>query len=358
MSSSFRLCISVLFCMIFLTLSTNNTVQAESLSVPISCEDVFIEGCNPNRSGGSNPLVVQALIEETYRNRAMQAAEEASNEGDTDGSDYSQETITPMQTVMPYPENIKTLGDVLREQQEEEDEKRNISQSEVERFTQEVLISSMEENTCTTQFQDIEESAYGIDITVLDCMNVVSGRSDTYFEPGESINRKEAIKMAILVSGEEVEVSTTSSFTDIDSLDWSVSYTETANDKNIIFADESGALGGEKPLTHEEALGLYLNATRVGISLEEGEVEMPLYGPYLESNGSDVLITEYSFGSEVGEYITREEFSALSVSIMSALFAKDEEYMGPTQELSGEGFSASRTEPQERSEIFPALFSQ
>ena len=83
----------------------------------IYCQDSSIEGCVEKKGrGGSNPLVIEELRQQTYRTRENESIISTLEAGRNDKLEIiTDQKPTPYPTVIPYPENFKTIGEVQAE---------------------------------------------------------------------------------------------------------------------------------------------------------------------------------------------------------------------------------------------------
>lgn len=318
----------------------------------VLCSESNIEGCVTHRgTGGSNPLVVKQLRQETYDARARATFEAQRIESNTE--EKIRTLPTPPVAVIPYPENFKTIGEVEAELAALEEEKN--AQALSDEIS--LLYSEIEENNFSSQFIDIEENKNKESITILDALNIVSGREDGKYFPDEALTRKEAVKISLLISGKRPVISKTSSVKDIDDNDWSVPYIEAAINEKMIYIDTESNFEGEEAVFAEEALALYLNTTNISVQFSNKEFEETFskYAEYANSVSADSIITQYSPNFK-DEIITRGEFAELSLYFLQVL--RQEEGYEPSEQLMGPQYSASQKEKNNRTELFPEIFKK
>lgn len=282
--------------------------------------------------GGSNPLVVEALRQETYKMRALAQAQPVV---EYSFEKYSRSEETPLSSVssplvMPYPEDILTLGEVEAQKKAEE------IREKVE-IVSPIIDKNLQGVGFQTQFSDIEESVYKKEIIAFEGLNVVSGREEAFFQPSESINRAEAVKVATLVASIKVvepEDQEPSPYADVPEGHWSVPYFRSALQNSFITLVPE--ISPSAPVSVQESLLLYESSTRVP---------------------ADVLGAFFP-EQKRSENITREEFIGLSFFVVQALRKEDEGYVAPSEQLNGDEYSASDRIPDERfrSTVLESLF--
>lgn len=308
-----------------------------------------------NKRGGSDPLVVEQLRQETYRNREYASILstfeiERMNEVQDEEQNIASKN-SPLPTIIPYPENFKTIGQIAKEKEEQE---KNITTTTL---SDEIakLAKEAETNKCSSQFSDITGNKNKKNIEILECMNIVSGRENGKFFPDAAITRKEAIKISLLVTGKKIKKTSISSVADIDNSDWSVPYIETAKEKKYIYVNIENKLEGDLEVQTDEALALYLSLTKIGVeaSVKTEEKMTEIYKDFKKFIKPQKIITDYEIENEI---MTRGEFTELSLYILQIL--RREEEFEPTQQLNGKQYSASQSEPINPENIFPEIFGK
>lgn len=303
----------------------------------IYCSNTITENCTKRGSGGSNPLVVEQLRQETYRMRALAAEQKVPSSSEIETVHQTPVSITP--EVIPYPENFLTIGE-----QKEQEAKKNLQENIEKNIASKT--EQLKQQGFETRFSDIEESKYKDDIILLEAMNVVAGQEEGIFNPTENINRVEATKIVTLINGYTPSENSSSSYSDIPEDHWSVPYLESAITAEII--NPIDELNPEKPVTIEEAFFIYNWST--GIDMEILKDITPEYRNNPGSSFENIDSIAY-------EPITREEFTSLSVLVMETLWQTDESYSGPAEQLTEDKYSAYGSIPVNRSKFFPELFS-
>ncbi len=111
-------------------------------------------------------------------------------------------------------------------------------------------------------FTDMEGYNWAKDaVEMLYKHNIISGKSENLFCPGDSIKREEFIKILIL-SLFEIDTSAVAPFTDVNKFDWSYPYIATAH--NIGLAKgEGNVFGLGKEITREDMAVLIARATKI-----------------------------------------------------------------------------------------------
>lgn len=282
--------------------------------------------------GGSNPLVVEALRQETYQMRALAQSQPVVEYSFEKYNSSQTAPLSPLSSpeVMPYPEDILTIGEVEAQKKAEE------IREEIAIITP-VIEKDLQGAGFQTQFADIEESVYDKEIVVLESLNVVSGREQERFKPYQPINRAEAVKIATLVASVEVaepENEDVSPYADVPQNHWSVPYFQSALQNSFITAVPQ--ISPSAPVSVQESLLLYESSTRVP---------------------ADVLGAFFP-EQKKSQNITREEFVGLSFFVIQALRKEDEDYIGPSEQLNGEKYSVSVRFPDQeiRSTALQSLF--
>jgi rare lipoprotein A len=101
----------------------------------------------------------------------------------------------------------------------------------------------------TCPFPDLNQTAWYYSFVCSAFHNyVVSGYPDGNFKPEQTINKVEALKMAVLQSGLSTDVPWTDNFDDISPTDWFWDYARLANYKSFIVEDRRGNLNPAQTL--------------------------------------------------------------------------------------------------------------
>lgn len=98
-------------------------------------------------------------------------------------------------------------------------------------------------------FPDLDQQAwYFLYVCTAYNNGVVSGYPDGTFKPGQTINKVEALKIALLQSGLPLETTYTDNFDDISPDDWFWDYARLADEHTIIVSDRQGNLNAAETL--------------------------------------------------------------------------------------------------------------
>lgn len=108
-------------------------------------------------------------------------------------------------------------------------------------------------------------------ILELKAAGIVSGRSETEFDPSAPVKREEFIKMLISGFGLSAQSKETS-FSDVDSNMWYYPYICAAAEQKIVYGDDEGRFGVGKEITREDmAVMIYRIINLQGVNLAKAE---------------------------------------------------------------------------------------
>ncbi len=129
----------------------------------------------------------------------------------------------------------------------------------------------------TTSFEDVSRDAwYGDAVYDLAKRNIVSGRSETVFDPDASVTRAEFVKMLAGGAGAELGSSLPSAsmpFVDVDAEGWQVLYVQWAYEKGLVMGVDEQSFAPDRPVTRQEmAVILHRYLEQNHISLLEQEI--------------------------------------------------------------------------------------
>jgi len=97
--------------------------------------------------------------------------------------------------------------------------------------------------TAACPFPDLDKSAWFYSFVCSAFTDqVVAGYPDGTFQPGQTINRVEALKMDILQAGLSTQTATAENFDDVKITDWFNDYARLANQRSFMIEDRSGNL--------------------------------------------------------------------------------------------------------------------
>ena len=114
------------------------------------------------------------------------------------------------------------------------------------------VVTPQEEVKEKTSFKDIKNVEWAKEaISYLYSKNIVSGRNNDTFAPGDQVTRAELIKMLVL--GFDLEGSKAVSFGDVSNNSWYAQYVSIAAANGLINGDENGNFNPNKPVSRQDA---------------------------------------------------------------------------------------------------------
>lgn len=123
--------------------------------------------------------------------------------------------------------------------------------------------------TAFADFSDVSTShVHYAAITSLVEQSVIQGYEDGTFQPGNEVNRAEALKIILLGAGIAVDSGSSSGilFSDVSSEDWFFDYVSTAVNMGIISGYDDGTFKPEQTVNRAEAMKMLLLAGEVSVS--------------------------------------------------------------------------------------------
>jgi|GEM_PF-3701172 len=122
-------------------------------------------------------------------------------------------------------------------------------------------------------FGDISEGYWAYDaIYSLKKKGIISGRTETSFEPEASITKAEFVKLAMLAIGKN-ETTYKNSFNDINSEDWYAGIVQTAFDAGIVNGSD-GNFEPNKKITREEMVKIIICAYRIKTNAQSSDAAL------------------------------------------------------------------------------------
>jgi len=157
---------------------------------------------------------------------------------------------------------------------------------ELPRASIEKITVSSTQPLIKSPFPDIQNDQWYFEPVVQAFTNkVISGFPDGKFRPTETINKAQAIKMAVLESGMPTTTEQETNFKDVTAEDWFFNYAKLAKQKTFVVADRQGNLNAGETLNRGDfALLLYRMLKNQQESSYFGRATY--YATYLEGNGT------------------------------------------------------------------------
>ncbi|MBU0577424.1 S-layer homology domain-containing protein [Patescibacteria group bacterium] len=152
--------------------------------------------------------------------------------------------------------------------------------------------------------------------------DVVSGKTETIFEPNGYITRAELTKIAILAFGYSINTSVDEHpFSDVPRNSWFAPYVEEAKRLEIIEGYPSGGFGPNDYITRAAALKIIIEASEIdfsGYTPDFPDVDTSSwYAPYVGYAQANGIISGYPDGTfGPGNYITRAAVAKIVVNMM------------------------------------------
>jgi len=156
---------------------------------------------------------------------------------------------------------------------------------------------------------------------------IVSGSDDGNFNPDDSVNRAEAMKMILEAIGEDTDTAaTTTSFTDVDSSAWYASYVKKAKELGVVSGYSDGSFKPAQTVNKAELLKMLLKAFDVDVSsitasdLYSDTPTTAWYASYLQYAKDKEIITAEDDGLfHPAKGMTRDEFADVIYKLMTVL---------------------------------------
>lgn len=179
-------------------------------------------------------------------------------------------------------------------------------------------------NTASCGFSDVPESHQNYEaISYLYANGIINGFSDGTFRPDQEINRAEALKIILLGSGIEGEISTEKPFLDVEISDWFAEYVQKAKELGIVNGNADGTFAPNRNLNLSEALKIILktnniNTDQIAISANPYQDidQNEWYAPYFQY-AQDANLLDQSADENVypAKDITRGELAEIMYRI-------------------------------------------
>jgi len=153
-------------------------------------------------------------------------------------------------------------------------------------------------------------------VSYLQERGIINGYEDGSFNPENSVNRAEALKIILEALGEEVTTPTTQEFTDVPVNQWFAGYVSKAKEKGIIKGYSDGSFGASKTVSKVELLKILIEAFEIDLSsypvsdLYEDASLDAWFASYLQYAKDNNLVDADANGNiNPSQGMTRDEFS-------------------------------------------------
>ncbi len=181
---------------------------------------------------------------------------------------------------------------------------------------------------CYAPFDDISGHWAEADIETLYCNGIVSGRTDSLFEPDATITRAEFLKIALLNAGYSPSGYNGANFSDVYSSDWYYSYISLAQDHDFINGYSDGTFKPNDPINRAEALVILMRIagqTLYGFTSSDipfNDVNVGDWYAYATVIGyQDSIVNGYSDGSfKPANNVSRAEVVTMAVNVHDAYY--------------------------------------
>lgn len=173
-------------------------------------------------------------------------------------------------------------------------------------------------------FPDVPEgSRFAGAVYYLRDKGIISGYPDGTFKPDQTINRAEALKIAMLAAGDETGETAPASFPDVSSEDWFYDYVQVAVTRGIVEGYEDGTFKPGNNINIAESMKIVFLAFGVDVGAEPPADPYPdvdqlaWYSAYAQYAKTRQLVWPQDDGMlHAGRDITRGEFADLMYRYM------------------------------------------
>lgn len=167
-------------------------------------------------------------------------------------------------------------------------------------------------------FSDVEEGTkYYNAISYLYDEGIISGYADGTFKPDQEVNRVEALKILLLSANIEIDADEESIFTDVEGDEWFFAYLAEGLERKIISGYEDGTFQPENTVNLVEALKMLINTNQLIPTMPDEDEEFfpdaeidAWYASYLNFAAENGLIyTDSEASINPDKTLTRAELA-------------------------------------------------
>lgn len=178
--------------------------------------------------------------------------------------------------------------------------------------------------TFAQDFPDVpEDSPFLGAVTYLQNKGIISGYSDGTFKPDQTINRAEALKIAMLASGDETGETALTSFPDVTAEDWFYDYVQVALTRSVVEGYDDGTFKPGNNINVAESMKIIFLAFGADVGSPPGADPYPdvdqlaWYSAYAQYAKNRQFVWPQNDGKlHAGRDITRGEFADLIYRFM------------------------------------------